>query len=116
MEIGTRDVDGCAVLDISDDNFGYPKTMVLKNHVARLAQEGQRHFVLNLTNVNMLDSFGIAAMVSILKLAKEQGGNLTLYGANEKVMRLMELTHMHRVLDIWETEGQAVSQAMEAAK
>jgi anti-sigma B factor antagonist len=109
LEITHRQKDGCIIIDITDDHFGYPKTMVLKNHVMRLLSSGNAYLILNLQGVRMLDSFGIAAIVSILKRCKETGGNLTLYGLNDQVNRLMEMTHMDRVLDIWETEGQAVS-------
>lgn len=110
MELENRFLPDCVVVDISDDKFGYPKTLVLKSHVTRLLAEGHRHVVLNLGQVEMLDSFGLAVLISLLKLCKEQRGNLTLYGLNQQVTRLIEMTHMDRVLDIWETEGQAVSQ------
>jgi anti-sigma B factor antagonist len=109
MELSNRFLPECVVVDIEDDKFGYPKTLVLKSHIAKLLTEGHRHVVLNLGRVEMLDSFGIAVLISLLKLCKECKGNLTLYGLNEQVSRLMELTHMDRVLEIWESEGQAVS-------
>lgn len=110
MELSNRFLADCVVVDIADDQFGYPKTLVLKSHISRLLEEGHRHIVLNLNQVDMLDSFGIAVMISMLKQCKEYQGNLTLYGLNEQVNRLIELTRMDRVLDIWDTEGQAVSQ------
>jgi anti-anti-sigma factor len=109
MELSNRFLPECVVVDIADDKFGYPKTLVLKNHVSHLLEKGFSHVVLNLADVEMLDSFGIAVLISLLKLCKERNGNLTLYGLNEQVTRLMELTHMDRVLEIWETEGQAIS-------
>ena len=110
MELSNRFLPECVVIDIEDDKFGYPKTLVLKNHVMHLLEKGHKHVVLNLEKVEMLDSFGIAVLISLLKLCKERRGNLTLYGLNDQVTRLIELTHMDRVLDIWETEGQAISQ------
>ena len=110
MQLKNRFEKDCVIIDLEDDTFGYPKTMVLKSHALKLIEDGHSHLVLNLGKVKMLDSFGIAVIISILKTCKERQGNLTLYGLNEQVMRLMELTHMDRVLDIWETEGQAIRQ------
>jgi anti-sigma B factor antagonist len=110
MELANRFLPECVIVDISDDQFGYPKTLVLKSHITHLLAAGHRHIVLNLGSVGMLDSFGLAVLISLLKLCKENKGNLTLYGMNQQITRLIELTHMDRVLDIWETEGQAVSQ------
>lgn len=110
MELNNRFLSECVVVDIQDDQFGYPKTLILKSHVVHLLKEGHRHIVLNLAQVDMLDSFGLAVLISLLKLCRENNGNLTLYGLNPQVMRLIEVTRMDRVLDVWETEGQAVSQ------
>lgn len=110
MDLANRFLPGCVVVDVTDDKFGYPKTMVLKNHVAKLLMEGHRHIVLNFSEVQMLDSFGIAVLISLLKLCREIHGNLTLFGLNRQISSLMELTHMDRVLDIWESEAQAISQ------
>lgn len=113
MELANRFFPDCVVVDVVDDKFGYPKTMVLKNHVAKLLMEGHRHVVLNFSQVQMLDSFGIAVLISLLKLCREIRGNLTLFGLNQQISSLIELTHMDRVLDIWESEAQAVSQVRE---
>ncbi len=101
--------DDVVVVDINDDNFEYPKTQVLKNYVMHLLDDQYKYLVLNLSNVMMLDSFGIAVFISIFKRCKQNGGNLTMFGLNKQVTHLMELTRMDRVLDIWEGEGQAVA-------
>ena len=110
MELENRFLPECVVVDVADDKFGYPKTLVLKSHVAHLLEGGHKRIVLNLSKVDMLDSFGLAVLISLLKLSKEHGGNLTLYGLNPQISRLIEMTHMDRILEIWETEGQAITQ------
>jgi anti-sigma B factor antagonist len=116
MDIKQRIEEGCVILDIEDDRFGYPKTVVLKSHINHLLQEGNREFILNLADVGMLDSFGLASIISILKLCKASNGNLSIYGLNPNVAKLIEITHMDRVLDIWETEKQAIYQMTKLAK
>lgn len=109
MDLKNREVENCVVIDINESKFEHPKTQVLKNHTAKLIQEDKPFLVFNLEKVEMIDSFGIAVFISVLKQCKKAGGNLTLYGLNDQVISLMELTRMDRVLDIWETEGQAVA-------
>ena len=113
MEIQHRLVDDCVVIDIADDYFCHPKTVLLKNQVMHLLKDGHKFMVLNVSDIKMLDSFGLATMVSILKSCKENEGNLTLYGANDQVNRLLEITRMDRVLDVWESEGQAIGMVKE---
>ncbi|MDX2084742.1 MAG: STAS domain-containing protein [Candidatus Melainabacteria bacterium] len=114
MEIQDREINGCVVLDLYADWFGYPKTLVLKNHVMHLLKAGKTHLVLNLSHVEAIDSFGIAVIISILKQCRTENGNLTLFGLNDSVNKLIEITRMDRVLDIWPTESQAVSHVRQA--
>lgn len=113
MEIKHRLVDDCVVIDLADDNFTYPKTEVLKNQVNMLLQKGYNFLVLNVTDIKVLDSFGLATMISVLKLCQENKGNLTLYGANDQVNRLLDITGTGRYLDVWESEGQAIGMVKE---
>lgn len=109
MNIVDRQLEDVIVLDVEEDRFEYPKTMVLKNHANHLFQQGHKYLVLNLKGVAFLDSFGLAVIISLLKECKSRGGNLTLFGLSENVTKLIEVTRLDRVLDIWPTEGQAVA-------
>ncbi|MEB3245191.1 MAG: STAS domain-containing protein [Vampirovibrionales bacterium] len=110
MDYIQREVDQCLILDIVEHQYDYAKIQLLKHQVAELIHQGHSRIVLNLEKVAMLDSFGIAAIISMLKQCQAAGGNLALFGLNEGVNRLMELTRLDRVLEIWPTEAQAVMQ------
>ena len=58
--------------------------------------------------LNIVDSYGLATVVSTLKIIKDHHGNLALCGLNELFVRLVELTHLDRVLEVWDTEAQAI--------
>jgi anti-anti-sigma factor len=108
IEISVREVEDCMVLDIKAENFTYPHSAILKNHVAHLLEGHHRYFVLNMELVKVVDSFGLASVISTLKMIKERGGNMALYGLNNTVNRLVEITHLDRVLEIWTSESQAI--------
>lgn len=112
MELQNRVFSDCVIVDIIDDKFSYPKTLLLKSHVTHILENGQRNIIINLGAVEMMDSFGLAVLISLLKLCKENRGKLTLYGLTTQVSRLIEMTHMDRVLDIWDSEAQALSQVV----
>lgn len=107
VEITDRNVDGCIVLDISATNFTYPQTAALKNYVAHLLADGHRYFVFNVTGVELVDSYGLATIISTLKTIQEHQGGLALYGLNEMFVRLVKVTHLDRVLEVWPSESQA---------
>ena len=110
IQITDRHLENCVVLDIEAAQFVYPQSMLLKNHIAKLHQQNHYRLVLNLTDVQQMDSFALASIISALKSCQANNGQLNMYGLQPAVEQLMKLTHMDRVLDIWISEAQAVSQ------
>lgn len=107
VEIEERELEGCIILDIQAEKFTYPQTSVVKTHVAGLLENGYRLFVLNCQGIRVADSFGLATIVSALKMVKEQNGSLVLCGVNDTFAQLVELTCLDKVLEIWPSEAQA---------
>jgi anti-anti-sigma factor len=108
VEITHREVEGCAVLDIKAENFTYPQTVALKNYVGHLLEAGHKNFIYNCAGIGLVDSYGLATIISTLKMIKERGGALALYSLNDMFSRLVEVTHLDRALEIWPSEAQAI--------
>lgn len=68
---------------------------------------GNKRIVLNLTEVDFIDSSGLGAIVSSLKKIGTEG-DLVICAVKETVMSLFRLTRMNRVFDIFPSEGEAV--------
>jgi len=97
---------GFTTVDLEASQFEYPRTAELKQYLVQFLETNAPYLALNMANVNFLDSFGLAVIISVMKLCKEAGGQCMIYGLSEAVERLINLTHMDRVLEIWTTEGQ----------
>jgi anti-sigma B factor antagonist len=108
MELGYRIVNDLVIMDLQDARFFYPKTLVVKSTFLNLLQEGHRYFAFNLSQVEMLDSFGLAVIVSLLKLCKSRKGELVLFGSHEAVLKLFEVTQVERVVKNFVHEAQAL--------
>lgn len=60
--------------------------------------QNQKHFVLDLRPLNMLDSAGLAVLVSLLKRARMQGGDVRLiWPEDETAGRILRLTKFDQV-------------------
>jgi anti-sigma B factor antagonist len=79
-----------------------------RENIKKLADEGHRFIIFDLTSVQFIDSSGLGAIVASLKLLGNQG-NLILCGANENVSRLFMLTHMNKVFSIYMTLDEALA-------
>lgn len=65
---------------------------------AELARGNEKKVVLDLTNVNRLDSTGVGIIMMICGLLKQNGGELRLAGAQGLVEDVLKLTNVHNMV------------------
>ena len=83
----------------------------LRAHVKNLiAQAGSSPplIVLDLTNVQYIDSGGVGAMVGLLTSARSAGGDLKLVGLNDRVRQVLKITRLIDVFKIHASVADAV--------
>jgi anti-sigma B factor antagonist len=78
-----------------------------KGKIANWINNGHKWLVLDLSEVDFIDSSGLGSMLSILKTIGDQG-NMVVCGVGETVMRLFRLTRMNRVFQIFTSQEEAV--------
>ena len=74
--------------------------------VPLLAQSG--HVLIDLSEIQFLDSSGLGVLLSCLRHAKRGGGELKLCGLTRPVHVLFELVRMHRVFEIFPARDEAL--------
>lgn len=70
----------------------------------RLAQ-GCRDFILDLHDVNFIDSSGLGALVACFSTIRKQGGTMKLVRMPKLVYELMEMTKLTLFFDISDSPG-----------
>ncbi len=108
MKVGTRQVDGVAIVDCSGRITLGEGSVVLRDTVRDLLSKGQKKILLNLAEVNYIDSSGIGELVSAFTTTKNQGGELKLLKLTKKVNDLLQITKLYTVFDVKEDEAGAV--------
>jgi anti-sigma B factor antagonist len=72
---------------------------------------GTSRLVVDLSNVSFLDSAGLAMLVTALKRARQEGGDVKLvWPISENTQRILRLTRFDRVFEIANTAEQALAQ------
>ncbi|MFG2054720.1 STAS domain-containing protein [Micromonospora sp. NPDC048930] len=89
--------DGSACLRLAGE-LDMSTAPQLNDAIDRLAAEGQRQFLLDLTELTFCDSTGIAAFVRGDNAAAADGGWLRITGATGRVARVLEVTGLAEVL------------------
>ena len=109
MKISTRQVDGVTILDLGGRITLGEGSVQLRDSVRDLLAKGQKKILLNLGDVNYIDSSGIGELVSAFTTVKNAGGELKLLNLTKKVHDLLQITKLYTVFDVREDEATAIS-------
>jgi anti-sigma B factor antagonist len=109
MKVATRQVDGVTILDLSGRITLGEGSVTLRDAVHDTLAKGSKHILLNLENINYIDSSGIGELVSGFTSVKNSGGELKLLNLTKKVHDLLQITKLYTVFDIWDSEASAIS-------
>ncbi|HET8636845.1 MAG TPA: STAS domain-containing protein [Acidobacteriaceae bacterium] len=109
MKVSSRQVDGVTILDLSGRITLGEGSVQLRDAVRDLLAKGQKHILLNLGDVNYIDSSGIGELVSAYTTARNQGGELKLLNLTKKVHDLLQITKLYTVFDVKDDEASAIS-------
>jgi anti-sigma B factor antagonist len=88
------------------DLFTAPK---LRDHIVALVDQDERRIIVNLEDVEFMDSTGLGVLVGALKRLKEKDGHLALVCPQGSVLRVLTVTGLNKVFAIHETVGEAAS-------
>src|SRR5437588_228720 len=107
-KVSTRQVDGVTIVDCSGRITLGEGSVMLKDTVRELLSKGQKRILLNLGDVNYIDSSGIGELVSAFTTVRNQGGELKLLNLTKKVHDLLQITKLYTVFDVKDEEAAAV--------
>jgi anti-sigma B factor antagonist len=108
MKTSTRQVEGVTIVDLSGRITLGEGSVTLRDTVHDLLSKGQKKILLNLDEVNYIDSSGIGELVSAFTAARKQGGELKLLNLTKKAHDLLQITKLYTVFDVRNDEAEAV--------
>jgi anti-sigma B factor antagonist len=115
MQTTTRQIGDIAVLDISGRITLGEGNVMLREIVRGLVDKGNKKIVLNLGEVQYIDSSGIGELVKTHTTVRNQGGQLRLVNLNKRVNDLLQMTKLSAVFDIERDEASAMKSLRELA-
>ncbi len=84
----------------------------LKALLKQLVEQGVRLLVVDLDQVDFIDSSGLSALVSGLKAVRQHNGTLNLCRAHTQALTSLRLTMLDRVFSIYPTVEEALEVGM----
>lgn len=103
-----RMIDDVTILDLSGSIRLGEEEAHLREKVKSLLAAGRTKILLNLEQVDYIDSSGIGALVYSFTTARKQGGYLKLLNLSQRVHDVLTLTKLLSVFEEFKDEDEAV--------
>jgi len=108
LSIENREVSHVTLLDVRGRIVLGDEIHDLRDAVRGLVGEGKKKIILNLADVDYIDSSGVGELVGCFTTVRNAGGELKLLNLSQKVQDVLHVTKLYTVFDIREDEFTAV--------
>jgi len=107
LKLSTRTEDGILVVDCNGRIVFGEESSLLRDTVKKLLPENNR-IVLNLGEVNYIDSGGLGTLVALHTSAQKASGTIKLASLTKRVGDLLQVTKLLTVFDVYDSEAEAI--------
>jgi anti-sigma B factor antagonist len=115
MQTSSRQVGDDVVLTVSGRITLGEGNVMLREIVGELAYKGHKTIVLNLAEVNYVDSSGLGELVKAHTTVRNKGSALKLASVSKRIHDLLQMTRLESVFDIHKDEASALAGPTKAA-
>src|SRR6516162_3423206 len=115
MQLTVETVQNVAVVQVVAEQLDASNADDFKREVAPVLTSTSR-MVLDLGQLQFVDSSGCGAILSCLKTLTSSGGDLKLCRVTRPVRNIFELIRLHRICEIFDTREEAVAAFSKAKK
>jgi anti-sigma B factor antagonist len=106
LRMSTRAVEGVLVVDCSGRLMFGEESASLRDMVKKLLAESPK-IVMNLREVNYIDSGGLGTLVSLYTTARNAGGAVKLASLSQRVGDLLQITKLLTIFEVFDDEQKA---------
>lgn len=107
LKIEKRATQGIAILACHGRIMFGDEANLLRS-VLRDVLATNRKVVVDLADVNHLDSGGLGMLVGVRSTAKADGAEIKLSGMGQRLRDVLQITKLATVFDVYDTEQQAI--------
>ena len=108
MNIETRKKGDVVIVDFEGRLAVGVGDEVLPRLIEQLLNEGIRKILLNLSDMDYIDSNGLGELVQSLKTSKRFGASLRLLKPQDRVRKTLKLTNLLPMFSVYDTESEAI--------
>lgn len=100
-------LDGWTVVSLHGE-LDVASAPAARERLISLVNEGSTHLVLDLEGLDFIDSTGLGSIISALKRARTNGGDLRLVCTQSRIRRLFEITALDKAFPLHSSLNEAI--------
>ncbi|MBK9168710.1 MAG: STAS domain-containing protein [Bryobacterales bacterium] len=108
MRIENTTLHASLVVKVMDPRLVSDKTESFREQMRRFVEDGNRSIVLDLSQVDYVDSAGLGAILFVQNHVEKQG-RFALAGTGERVMALLKLSRLDKLFRLYPTAEEAAA-------
>jgi anti-sigma B factor antagonist len=108
LEITPREREGVTIFDLKGRITVGGEATALRENISNLKDDASK-VVLNLAQVDYIDSTGLGALVICATSLRKRGGNMKLLNLNRRNIELLVMTKLATVFEIFADEQDAIN-------
>lgn len=108
MKFTKNKEDKFTSVTLKDNKLNTLNAPELKSEFVVINSEGERYIILDLSNIEFVDSSGLSAILTANRLCKNSNGSLVLTGLQENVQKLINISQLDDILNIVPSMTEAV--------
>ncbi|NTV47037.1 MAG: STAS domain-containing protein [Chlorobiales bacterium] len=109
MKYTEKLIGNITVIELKGDVLGGPDATVLTSRLRELIKEERKNIVLDLSDVEYMNSSGLGMMTTALTTVNKAGGSLKLANPAERIKSLLVITKLVTLFDAYDSVDEAVS-------
>ncbi|MFC1689040.1 STAS domain-containing protein [Pseudomonadota bacterium] len=108
MDINIRNAGEINILDFSG-NLDTNSSPAAESEVNGLLEEGSKHILFNFSDLNFISSSGLRILLATAKKLKKDDGKMVVYGLNDVVQEVFDISGFATILNLAATEEEALA-------
>jgi len=109
LEIHERDREGVLILDLKGRLTVGDEATKFRDSMNKLVAAGRRDFILNLAEVDYIDSTGLGALVMCYTSLQKAGGRVKLLNLSRRSIELLVMTKLTTIFEVFDDEQNAIN-------
>ncbi|MDH5405861.1 MAG: STAS domain-containing protein [Acidobacteriota bacterium] len=108
MKTKIRKADNVSILDLRGKITIGAGDVMLRDHINRVLEQGERSILLNMADVTYMDSSGMGELISSYTSVTKRDGKLKLLNLPAKIRDLLQITQLITIFEVYDNETEAV--------